>query len=461
MRGARPRLKSDEPRLCRRALEPVSGLRSKAMIDSPDVGRTALAVTVFLIITFSLCIWLAGKTKVPHAPSITVLTMLAHLTVSIPVYLAFGLYANDAVAYDTGGIQIAQRLGGDTTVTVQTSSGKEGWVWALGYIYHWFGHQPVLGLILNAGFASAVVPVVGLACVELGWRFAATRAMWIVGFAPPLFIWSTFLLREAAVNLTVSVVLAASAAYLRTRRLRWLILPAFADLLLVWLRGPVSVIVLVGVVLGLVLAGRLGAGRIRPSYAVLFAALAIIAVPVSLKLFGTFNASLETINQSRAALARSASSSFGAVSSSSSLSGSVVLAIRQLPDAALGPFPWQWGGGLGGMLNAIDALTWLVFARFGVRAWRLGIVRRGRWICACPAGLLLLAIALTSGNYGTLVRIRAMALPLLASLIAAGMVRPRTAVESAVEAGGPPTALRVRRRPNPGDGRAMTYPMDA
>jgi hypothetical protein len=369
---------------------------------------------------------IAAATKVPRAPLITVATFTAHVVASAAVYAWLGLFANDAIGYDQTAVEIARRAGGDASATVQTSSGKEGWVWTLGYIYHWFGHQPILGLILNAALAAAVVPVVGLACDRLGWTFAASRAMWIVGFAPPLFIWSSFLLREPAINLTASVAFAACTLYLSTRRYRWLMLAAAADLLLVWLRGPVAVILLVGLILGVVLVGHLGASRIHPARAIAVVAVAVVAVPLALKLLGTFNASLANINQSRVALARSATTSFGTVSSSSTILGSAWLSIKQLPLAALGPFPWQWSGGFGGLLTAADALTWLAFSWFGIRAWRSQVVRRGRWMCVAPAGVLLLSIALISGNYGTLVRIRAMALPLLASLIAVGMALPRT-----------------------------------
>ena len=395
------------------------------MIESPDVVAVVLSVLFFVIAGFGLTLFVAVATKVDKAPRITAVTFLLHLLVSIPVFLVLGLSANDATVYDLQGAEIARRLGGDTTNTVQTSSGKEGWAWALGYIYHWFGHQPVLGLILNAALAAAIVPVIGLACDRLGWEFAAPRAMWIVAVAPPLFIWSSFLLREPSVNLAVSVAFAACAVYLKERRARWLVIPVLATLLLVWLRGPASVIVLVGLILGVTLVGQLGAGHIRPSRAIFFIFLIVIAVPVSLRLLGSFNTSLDTINQSRAALARSATTSFGAVSSSSDLFGSAILSLRQLPNAALGPFPWQWSAGLGGILTAVDALTWLVFARYGVSAWRSSVVRRGRWLCVVPAGLLLLAIALASGNYGTLVRIRAMLLPLLACIIAVGMAHVR------------------------------------
>ena len=390
-----------------------------------DPGLFGFGIATFLVVGVSLCLGVAHLTRLPWSGRIALLTFSAHLLVSTVAYGTVGLYANDAVAYDSTGLSIAQRLGGDPTATVDVSHGKEGWVWLLGYLYHWFGHEPYLGLILNALFAALIVPLVGLITARLGWENAARRAMWLAGFAPPLFVWSTFLLREPAINFLTSVAVAGAVLFLARRRYRWLILTGAAGYGLYWLRGTVTVVLIAGLLIGIVMVGRLGNHKMRARQAFLLLVVAVFSVPVALKVLGTFNVNFDSINASRAALARTAHSSFGSVSSSSGTFGSARIAVEQLPSAMLGPFPWQWAGGLGGLLTALDAVTWWVLLYYVWRAWRTDGVRRGRWILAAPALILFLAVALTSGNYGTLVRIRAMNVPVVAPLVAVGMLTPR------------------------------------
>lgn len=433
------------------------------MIPTIDSARFGLGAALLFVLGLAACFAVSARVRVRSAQWITLAAYVSHVVISIGVYATLGLFANDALAYDAEGVEIARRLGGATSATIQTSEGKEGWPWALGWIYHILGHHPALGLIVNAALAALIVAVVGLTCCQLGWSEAAPRAMWIVAFAPPMFIWATFLLREPAVNLTVAVALLAAARYLKVHRPFWIVVMCLVDLLLLWLRGPLSVLMLFGILLGIVLAGRLGTKRIRPRQAIVAVAILMVVIPLSVRLMSAFNISFSSINESRDALARTANTSFGAaVSSSNSPTGSLFLAVRQLPTAALGPFPWQYSFGLGGMLTTLDALTWAVFAAFLIRAWRVPLIRRGRWLCLTPAVVLLLSIALASGNFGTLVRIRAMAVPLLAGVIAVGMLhipnRRRSRRHDSGQAAGPGASGLTRADPGGRRSRAAHSP---
>lgn len=83
----------------------------------------------------------------------------------------------------------------------------------------------------------------------------------------------------------------------------------------------------------------------------------------------------------------------------------------------VGPFPWEWSS-LPAYF-ALDALYWL--ALVSVVAIGLRALGRPAWILLGPALVVVAAVAISATNYGTLIRLRAQAIPVLLPLAAIGV----------------------------------------
>lgn len=74
----------------------------------------------------------------------------AHVIVGMTIYVSVGLMVPDARLYDESAQQLADFWSGTTANQPTFAVGKEGWVLILASLYRLFGHEPALGLIVNA-----------------------------------------------------------------------------------------------------------------------------------------------------------------------------------------------------------------------------------------------------------------------------------------------------------------------
>ena len=119
--------------------------------------------------------------------------------------------------------------------------------------------------------------------------------------------------------------------------------------------------------------------------------------------------SVERISVVRTSQQSRADTAFANGGEVSTTQETVVGALSTLPRVTLGPFPWEIRGGLIVLLP--DIVFYLVVLVSAVGGLRLLDRQAHRLLLLLPVFGLLVALAVYSGNYGTVIRLRAMAYP--------------------------------------------------
>jgi hypothetical protein len=370
--------------------------------------------------------------------------MSVQAVATIGLYVAVGLWAPDAIKYDQMGQELAAFWQGGPDPTTQIGDGKEGFPAILGALYHLFGVHPASGLALN--WAAHALLIVTVAATAKRMSLPIVRSAWIAALFPPVLLWSGLLLREALTWWLLSLIVFSIVGYATSAVLRHYLLfgAIFAGSIsaLFWMRGTAALIVGVGGVLVLVATSRRANLLARLALAVLLVALVL---PRLGDLVGdylpddsgtTTSEPGDRISDIRESLGRDSTTSFGSTGSSE-----IVGRAANTAQVVLGPLPWEWPR-VGGQI-ALDGLLWLgVLVASVVGAWR----SRGRLrlvlLLVVPAALMLGALVVTSGNYGTMQRLRVQSTVLLIPVAAAGLERrrrdePRVEDESGIEVTSP------------------------
>lgn len=335
-------------------------------------------------------------------------------------YAQFGLDAPDAVYYDQMAAAIAQ---GETSGAI--SAGKEGLSQTLAVVYSVLGHDPVYGLWLNAIACALMVAMVGGISHRL--NMPVKTAAWIAAVYPAFLVWGTLLLREAIVWLCLATLLYAVAGIVKhVGRVGWnvvLLIVAFAALLA--FRGSIGIAVLVASLAAIVLSQSRDRKREWLTYVIVALVLIVAyASPLSAQIEGIFERyTFERVEISREALQRTGDTGFATGSGAPFL-----VAISVLPRVLAGPFIWEIN--TVGPAGVIEGVLWLLLLILAIRGWVRLTDRRSANVLVIPALVLIYVLAMTSGNYGTMVRLRTQVALMLIPLAAAGLSRVRKAVRN-------------------------------
>lgn len=408
--------------------------------------------------------WVWARRIGVTAPLVVGMAIQATLTVSL--FAVIGLWAPDAITYDHMGRELASSWQGGPDPTREIGDGKEGFPAILGGLYFLFGSHPSSGLALN--WAAHALLVVTVAATAQRLDLPTRRSAWIAALFPPVLLWGGLLLREALTWLLLALIVFGLVSFARsTLRHHYILYGAvFAGsvISLTWIRGTAALIVGVGGILVLLLTSRR-----RDFFARLLLCLTLLAIltPRFGDLVGSYLPKGETsasvsateppsdsesssdaaelpsgaaepssdsardqeivpdrLAAIRDSLARDSTTSFGQSEASNGFSVAVT-GSRVL----LGPFPWEWQRT--GIPLAVDALLWLgLLTAAAVGTWRSRTNLRMALLVVVPAGLLLGALVVTSGNYGTMQRLRVQSAVLLIPLAAAGCERRRHSSEA-------------------------------
>ena len=337
------------------------------------------------------------------------------------------LKAPDALAYNFEALRITQHW--DKGFPFPTlPSGKEGYYYLLAGLYWLFGPHAIAGLVVNAAFAAALVPLTTDTTRRLFGREAARRVPPVVVLLPSLMLWPSQLIKEAPILFLIAV--AANGAARVTERFRFAPLVAVAGsmALLLTLRGYVALVLAGGIVAGIAvgrreLLGGVGAG---------LGAAAILILLLSFGLgYSGFDAAVNTdLAQAqivRRDLALTARSGFDADVDISTSKQALTYLPRGLVSILAGPFPWQIRG-VRQLPVVPDMMIWwglLPSLWRGVRAGRALIGRRVL-VLILPAFTTACLLSLAIGNFGTLVRERMQLVVLLIPFIAYGLALRKT-----------------------------------
>lgn len=376
-----------------------------------------------------------------------VLTYCAHVCASLLLAITGLVPAPDAQYYD----HIAQwRLAywrGTMALPPTDSSTKDGFPTVLAGLYRLMGIHLIYGALLNAILVTLAMVFIGRSCQRLGMAHLARPVVWL-GLLPGFVLWSGLALREAGVWVLCGLILYAGTVFLEGRLLFATALTIVGVLGLATFRGTLMPVIVVGILGGAYLSRR----RATPlttsaTVLVIFAAVAYAASS------GAINALADPsqIDASRSALSR-ANSGFDTVHYQSSMDALIRLP-QTLPNVLFGPFPSAWSA-----INVLAPITWAVWLWLLWNAVRgflsLGALRT-RWLFVPPAAALAVVIAITSGNWGTLVRMREQVALFLVPLAAQGFSKAR---QSSLRKGnrGAPAARRAANETAMGGHSATT-----
>lgn len=330
----------------------------------------------------------------------TSISLILHLGVAVGIFATSGLFAPDAAHYDRLGLAYQDYWFGDAHQAPIVTTGKEGIPAMLALLYQAFGHYPFLGVLMNVGMATLLVPLVASTSKVLG--IDHTVPAWLAGCLPPLLLWGSLLLREAAAWILLALIVRGLAG-LATGEPRPVVnwVSVLAPLVpLVAVRGTAALLVGSASLIAFAVTAR---SRVIP---VLVGAIGLIVAGPALVSMGEGVAGgydVNAINQQRAALSRSADSSFE-VETYDSFGSMLLAAPMAMLRGLAAPFPWELPS-LGPFL-ILDTLVWWGLAVTFVIGVTRFPDRRLLLSLLIPAVTLLVVLAITSGNYGTMTRLR-------------------------------------------------------
>lgn len=339
----------------------------------------------------------------------------AHVLVAVLLAVTDVLPAPDAAYYD----QIAQwRLDywqGRISFPPDANASKNGFPTLLAVLYAGMGRHPFYGALVNSLFATGAGVLIARTCQRIGWAKAARRAL-LLTLLPGFMLWSGLALREAGVWLLTAAILYAGACFIDGDRVTAAWFGVAGALGLATFRGSLMPVLVVAVMVGVYLSRKKATGMATAGAVLILTATLLVGSRTG-ALSSLSNES--QLNASRASLA-TANSGFAATAYSST-SGALSQLPVTLPRVAFGPYPTAWL-----TVNTITPIIWAVWIWLLVNAvigFRVTRSARARWLFVPPAAMLSVVIAITSGNWGTLVRIRDQVALILLPLAAVAMAQ--------------------------------------
>lgn len=363
------------------------------------ITEVALLSLIFLGFGYFIGVW-------ARAIWPTLIGYVVHWVVAFGTFAAAGLLVPDAVLYDE------MALGEHPESPLPL--GKEGWTLLLTGLYRIFGHNPGVGLAVNVLAATVTTGVIARTATHLG--LPGTRSAWIAALWPSGILWSSLLLRESITWMFLALCMLGFAGLATSPKWRTYGLVLLVSAVgLFEFRGTAALIAVAAGGIALLIARR---NYLLLAAATIAAALVVtgpLGAPIR-DVFGQY--SLERILYSRQWLSENATTGFP-------IDNLWEVLVRVL----IGPLPWEWG--VVGPIFALDGVVWVLMVILAVRGWQESGDRRLILILVLPAVALWVSLAVNSGNYGTMQRLRALPELLLLPLAAAGSVwRRRTSIES-------------------------------
>lgn len=342
--------------------------------------------------------------------------LVAHLFIAGSIYFSAGLWAPDAIAYDDTGRLIALQWTTNYNFLPAMTAGKEGYPNLLAAIYTTFGHHPFLGVAFNVALSPVLVVIVAMTAKQT--RLPVATSAWLAALLPASLLWGSLGLREASswVLLALVVLGLGRISLRRSHQFSdWLIIAlGLAGMLAI--RGTMAVIIAAAVALAVIPVSRHKAPPL-----IMAALMSVFAGPALIQQFQRIAGGygIDELNTIRGALSREARSSSFEVASYSGAGDVAVAAPGLIARALFGPFPWDWPGV--GPMFVVDGLIWLVCLGLLV----VGVRQVSRPVAIAyllPAAAIIVALAITSGNYGTMLRLRIQAMVIVLPLVAQGLL---------------------------------------
>ena len=336
---------------------------------------------------------------------------------------ASSYFGPDATLYHDSAVQLTRHWAGAAHAP-DLPSGKEGFFYVLGVLYEVFGAHVESGLVVNALLSAALVPLLTDVTRRLFGREATRPIAPLVLLLPGLLIWTSQLLREAAVLFLIVAAVDLALRLLDGASLANVFWLSTVLALLFTFRANVAFVVLGGLAVGVIISRRhvvsglgLGAGILSVSLVL------VVSAGIGYSGYRTAaDADLTQVNVIRLDSSNSSvASGFGTAKDVSTPAGAAAYLPYGLTEFTLGPFPWQVHSvrQLPALLDV--AVLWFLAPSL----WRgLAESRRRRqraaFVLLIPAAITTCMLALLVANFGTVVRERTQVLVLLVPFISLG-----------------------------------------
>ena len=315
-------------------------------------------------------------------------------------------------------------------------SGKEGFYFLLAGLYWTFGVSTAAGLAVHAALAAALVPLVTDTTRRRFRREAARYAAPRTVLVPGLLLWTSQLLKEAAVLFLLA--LAANCAVRVSDRIKVGPLAGLASTmaLLFTFRGWVGIMAAGGLLIGIAFGRREMLSGLGTGVTVtVLIGLMVIVTGLGYSGYKTaVGSDLEQASVVRRDLAVSASSGFNADADISTPARALSYLPTALVTFLLGPFPWQIQGAR--QLPVLpDMFVWWALLPSLWRGIRTSMRRRGRLtlLLLMPALTTSVLLALAVGNFGLLLRERTQVFVLLLPFFCLGLAMRSARQEGVTE----------------------------
>ena len=348
-----------------------------------------------------------------------------HLAIGLIVWSSPSLTAylgGDAQTYHSGGVSVLQHWQ-HVGPLPSLPSGKEGFFYLLAGLYWAFGPHAAAGLVVNAGLAAAIVPILYDVTRR---QFGSHPAHYVAPIAtllPGFLIWGSQLLREASIYFLMAVSLDCAVRLSRRFSLGGLIVMTSTLALLFTLRADVALLFASALVIGIAVGRHQVTGGLVTGLGTAAIVLTLV-LGAGLGYSGyqlVTHANLQQVNNIRTNSSTSASSGFQPEANVSTPTHAATYLPLGATYSLLGPFPWQAGSAR--QLPAVpDALVWWFLLPSLWRGLREAGRRLGRGVLVyvLPAAALTVMLSLLVGNFGTTIRERMQVILILVPLIAVG-----------------------------------------
>jgi len=343
--------------------------------------------------------------------------LVAHIALSFTLYFLHGL-TFDARNYDQTASEFAYAVQFGESTGNDFPLRKAGWPVLLSVVYLTFGHFPLIGLLINAIFITLAVAVVGWTAKDVTNLKTSKYAAVIFALFPASLYWPSLLGREAVVLLLLSLILRAMAWIISGRhRAGWSLLVA-ATLLLVPFRLEMAVAagVFSSITCAVYLIARIMSRKLR----LVGMALALSLATFSIFLANDIYLAIENyLRATRSDLQVGANLPINLPTSTpNNILEFMLLRFADLGQVSLGPTFTSWSGTP--LMLRVDSISWSLLIGFAIVGLFLAYNRLRILLLTSPA-LLLLSVNITiMGNWGTVIRLRLMAVPFLCIAAAIG-----------------------------------------
>jgi 4-amino-4-deoxy-L-arabinose transferase-like glycosyltransferase len=370
----------------------------------------------------------------------TMAAFALHLAFGLVVTHAGGiisefLKAPDALTYNLHAIAILQHWQADFPLPL-LPAGKEGYYYLLAGLYSVFGVHTVAGLVVNAMFGGALVPLVTDTTRRLFGSEAAARVAPLVILLPSMMLWPSQLIKEAPILFFIAV--AANGTVRLTDRFAVLPLTfvALSMALMLTFRGHVALVLAGGVVASIAIGRREVLGGVGTG--LVAASLLVVLLSFGLGYSGfdaAVNTNLEQAHRVRQDLALTGRSGYDVDVDISSSRQALSYLPRGLVNFSLGPFPWQIRS-IRQLPVLPDMMVWWALVPSLWRGFHEArrLIGRRVLVLLLPAFTTACLLSLAVGNFGTLVRERMQVVLLLIPLIALGLSRRKAQPDASAPA---------------------------